>query len=469
MGLARVAQYSDSQSHRASKTLLTIPLSLFPIMLLLVLYFSQIWRDVGGVTIRLEDMLIILLVLNLLLPPLLTLKFRYRRSLLNGPILLWMATILLAVLLTFLQPFSSVTKKDSLVNGLRLILALSLFFVMYNHPAKARDKLRLIVLVTIGFSYLTTAVSILQIGHWDGWLPLSLPSILTEKVAGANTQKGREIFGLFWGDTSGHAWAAMLAIQALTVYLWARVAPRGIRRWFWYGYFGLLTLVLLRTAVRNSLFGLLATLAVLGLLRVLQSRHRFNRLVLPVLLIVGILLLIAVVLYLPSDSYYILRARAAIPRIEGGEIVISGASSIFGRVEYAEIALQLFGQRPVTGYGFYSYQELSLLWSEIKIPHAHNSLLQILAEMGLAGALAFAWLIVRLVRFLLSLHREKTTDVYLALGKELLLGVMIYIGFTLLFANPVWDPRRMGFVALLVGAMASFLYEVRKGEARERT
>jgi len=37
---------------------------------------------------------------------------------------------------------------------------------------------------------------------------------------------------------------------------------------------------------------------------------------------------------------------------------------------------------------------------------------------------------------------------------------VISVGFTALFSNLFWDPRRMGFLALLLGALASYRREI---------
>ena len=244
-----------------------VPVSLLPVALLVVLHFCQAWWEVVGFTVRSEDVLILLIWGGIALRTLAVGKLRYYRHVLNLPLLLWCGVLLFGVALTLISPFDSVTKKDALVNGFRLVLAVSTFYVMYNHPASSRSKVRVIIGVVLGFCVITTLVSLLQIGYWDGWLPFSLPPLLTEKAPGANMQPGREIFGLFVGDTSGHTWSGMLALQALLVFLYARHSRNPVRRWAGWGYFGLLVLILLRTAVRNSFLGLFVAIVGLSILR----------------------------------------------------------------------------------------------------------------------------------------------------------------------------------------------------------
>ncbi|MCP4541873.1 MAG: O-antigen ligase family protein [Chloroflexi bacterium] len=435
----------------------SISLSLSPIFLLILLYFCQVWWEVGGVTVRAEDILSIALLFNMLLPSFLRLKLRYRRSLLNGPILLWMVAIAFSVLVTIVQPFDSVTKKDALVNGVRVVLAFSTFFIMYNHPAPARAKIETILQATIWFSFITTAVSLLQIGYWDGWLPVSLPAMLIEQAPGANVEKGREIFALFIGDTGTHTWSGMLAFQALTVFLYARIAKNSLKRWSWFGYFGLLTLILLRTAVRNSLLGLLVAIACLSFLK---SRYLVNRVLKFVFLVLLGATLMLTVVYLNPDNYFVQRALAMIPQIDDGQIVVSRASHFMGRIYYAKISLRLFQLNPLLGHGFFSYQTTSTLVSPNPMVHAHNLYLQILVELGLIGAAVFGWLTLRIIKFLRYLRSLKPSAVSIVLGRDLLVSSVISIGFTALFANLLWYSRRVGFLALLLGALATYRWEI---------
>ena len=227
------------------------------LLFIVILLFCQFWVEVGGFTFRLQDGFIILLLANtLFLPTILKLKFVYIRNSLNLPILVWASVLVFGVILTFSHPFSAALKKDSLVNMVRLLLALSLFFVISNFRMDAASKARFLKQTIIGFSFVTTFVSLLQVGHWDGWLPFSLPPVLTTFAEGANTARGREIFGLFLGDTGSHTWASMLAMQALAVWLTAQQQKNQLLKAAFFSYFGVLCLILVRISVRNSILGL---------------------------------------------------------------------------------------------------------------------------------------------------------------------------------------------------------------------
>lgn len=429
--------------------------SLSSFHLLLVLLFCQLWVQLGGFTVRSEDVLIVLLLIGWLFPALLHLRLRYYRSSLNGPLLLWSGVLLLGILLTLLQPFGAEIKKDALVNGIRLLLALSLFFIAYNYPATGRRKARVVVGVTVSFSFLTTIVALLQIAYWDRWLPISLPAVLTEFKEGANTQKGREIFALFLGNTGTHVWSGMLAMQALTVFYWAQGVQDSLKRAWWYSYFGLLALILIRTSVRNSILGLFIALVSTELLWSRKSRYQFNRLFKPALMIMLALLLLAGLFYLAPNSYFVERVRQAIPQIRDRQVIISRASNVYGRVRYAEVAWRLFLHRPLVGNGYWSYETLSTRYALEPIVHAHNSYLQTLADLGAVGTIALVWLIWRLFRFSRIIWRYRFDDSYLRVLQKLWIGSLVFIGFTALFSNPFWTPREVGFRTLLLGVLAS--------------
>lgn len=448
---ASVERLKASKSSPLFRLRVGFSISLLPMALLVMLYFCQVWWEVAGFTVRSEDVLILLICGGIALRTLAVGKLRYYRHALNRPLLLWCGVLLFGVTLTLLSPFDSVTKKDALINGFRLVLAFSMFYVMYNYPAAARSKMRVIISVVLGFSVITTFVSLLQIGHWDGWLPFSLPPLLTEKAPGANTQPGREIFGLFVGDTSAHAWAAMLALQALTVFVWARRSRQISKKWLGLGYCGVLVLILLRMAVRNSFFGLFAALGGIGLLRSTKSRYPLNRLLKPLMFVSAIALLVLGLLFLAPDTYYVERARAAIPKVEDGRIVAKRASSIYGRLDYYRVAWQMFQDSPLVGHGFYSYQALSGSYGRETV-HAHNSYLQVLAESGIIGAIGFGWLLVRIVRETWVIWKRRFYDVEMVLGQELLLGTLIYMLFTAIFANTFGVPQQIGFLMLLLGS-----------------
>lgn len=426
--------------------------SWWSLRLILVLLFAQVWRDVGGLTIRLDDVVSLAMIGWWLLSSLRGLKFRYFRSHLNPPLLFWMGVIALGVVVTLVGSFSVVVKQDGAVNGFRLLLALGLFFVVANHPLPAARKIEHIFSTTIGFSFITSFVALLQIAYWSG-APLPLPAILTTVQEGANTQLGREIFALFIGNTGTHTWSAMLALQALAVWIVANSRRQWPLRAAGLAYFLVLVFILIRTSVRTSILGLGVALFALLLIQTRRSHYSFNRFARPLLLVGGVLVGVAAVLLLAPQSYYLERISQAIPQWGESGLVIDRASNIYGRVDYAANALRIYRVYPLLGGGFESYESLSGTIGTYTMIHAHNSYLQTLAELGTAGAVALLWLGWAVFRTL----RAGPPRVGAAPAKlrlwYLTVAAFIFLAFSAIFANPFWEPNQVAYRMILLGAL----------------
>lgn len=426
---------------------------------LVSLFFVQIWPEVAGFTLRLEDVLILLLWGGLLITVLFRGRLRYRRSHLNGPLLALIVLVMVAVLNTFYSPFTTAVKQDALVNGIRLILAVSLFFVVYNYPLPVGKKMDAVFGAIVGLSLVTTAVSLLQIAHWNDWLPFSLPSLLIELQKGANTARGREIFALYIGNTGTHTWSGMLALQAMVIWFYSWQTPSRLRRSLGLLYFLLLVIVLVRISVRNSILGLVFAISVIFLLTAWQSRYVVNRFVKPLLLFTFIVLGIFALFTFGAEYYFTQRILQTLPQLENGQLIISRASNIYGRLDYLAAALTIFQSNPLLGGGFYSFAPLSNSITGLNVAHAHNAYAQTLAEMGLLGGLVVAWLIIAILalfvttRFCLKANRRaaflwQTTAAY-----------FLFLAYTALFSNNFWSPTHLGIGLILLGLLATQVVE----------
>lgn len=432
----------------------------------MILLFCQLWLDVAGFTVRAQDILtIVLLGIVFLVPAVLSLKITYLPGSLNWPIFLWGVAICFGVIITLIKPYSAVLKKDALVNAVRLILALSSFYLFYNYPISSRTKVRLVTRVIIVFSFLTTLVSLLQIGYWDGWSPLPLPSSLTSLAEGANIQRGREIFGLFLGDTGAHTWAGMLAMQALTVWLVAQKIRNQVMRIGAYGYFGILCLILLRVSVRNSILGIAIVIVGITLISSHYSRYLFNRFFWPTLTVLAVIAGVIFLMIIAPDSYFVERVRQILPQWERGSLVISRQSNIYGRLSFAEMALGMFRSSPLIGNGFYSFRELSASWSPSilgttrVVDHAHNSYVQVLAELGLFGAAFLTWLLWRISAYLYATRKFLRGTHLHRFTWQLAAGNFIFILITAFFSNTFWFPYYMALSMIFLGLLASLQQE----------
>ena len=163
--------------------------------------------------------------------------------------------------------------------------------------------------------------------------------------------------------------------------------------------------------------------------------------------------------YLQPDSYFVQRALAAVPQFVDGKLVVDRASSVYGRLDYYALALRLFSQRPLTGYGFYSYQALSGRYLSRPTVHAHNSYLQTLAELGIPGVVALVWLMLRIGFYLYRTRRFFRRQGSGRLWWEFVVGGFIYLVFTMVFSNTFWLPHYVAPRMIVLGVLASLVRE----------
>lgn len=425
------------------------------------LYFCQAYVDVAGVTIRSEDVVLVLSVLATMGGLLLRGHLAQIYNRVGVAFALLMFSTGISVIVTLFQDLDIITKKDAVVNGIRSTLSFYLFFAAYHSPAPAEAKLRTILRVTVAFSLLTTTVALLQIAHWRGWLPFGLPPILTEYGERMSSAEGREIFGLFVSNNNAHVWSGMLVMQILAVLAFIVMHKRYLLRIIGVVYALILLYILSRVSVRNSILGLAIASIGLGFVSAWHNRLPWNRILKPPLIAAAAALFVSAFLALAPDTYSVERIRQVMPLFQGGQVIVSRGSNIYGRLEYWQIAGKLFIQRPFLGNGFYSYQELSRAFRQPSIVHAHNSYLHTLAEQGLMGVLALGYMGIELTRFLHRLwcHRDKG-HVFVA-SRTLLTGALLFLGFTAIFSNPLWSPNQTGYVAALTGAQASYMRQSR--------
>jgi O-antigen ligase len=173
-------------------------------------------------------------------------------------------------------------------------------------------------------------------------------------------------------------------------------------------------------------------------------------------LAVGLMVAVA---YLQLDNYFVRRALAVVPRLVDGKLVVDRASSVYGRLDYYALALRLFSQRPMIGHGFYSYQALSTLFLSKFVPHAHNSYLQTLAELGTIGALALSWLILNIGHYLAYTRRLFKRHEPERLWWEFVTGSFIFLVLSAFFANPFNAPNHIGSRMISLGVLASLAKE----------
>lgn len=426
--------------------------------LLVVLQFCQVWPEIGGFTFRFETILTSALLVYVLMTRFIHRPYRSFRNKLTMPVLIWIIVLMFGVMHTLLQPFPSGLKKDAIVNGIRLAMSFSTFFVALRYPLSPRKKLKIVLVSIIWFSFFTTTVAVAQIVYHDAWFSIQLPRCLTEHAAGANNERGREIFGLNLGDTSGHSFASFIAIQAACIFYWFGSQNRMFKKMLGVLISIMLLLLIMRVSVRAAFLGFLIGLLSVGLFDSSRKARRktqyYLKILFMVLLIFGVLLSI---LEYSSKSYYLERIASIIPKYHNNSITFKGGSNIYGRLFYWKNAEEIFIKSPIIGGGFYSYQELTSRLYHVLIPHAHNSYLQTLAELGLVGILAFILLLWRARRMWKDIVIYQSRDEIFICTRRILLWLLSFLLITMIFANTFYQPQYLSTGCILFGGLVDYV------------
>jgi len=425
--------------------------------ILIASLFIQIWFDVFGITLRLEDFISVVLVSLIILR--LNNGYRIKKLSRLDWIILWFALVLvIAIFNTTFSSYSVQAKKDALINGIRIILCLLSFFVAYDLMMHKIIGLKSIVKLIIGISLLTTSISLLQIFYWDGVLPFGLPSILTTLKEGANVEQGREIFGLYIGDTGSHKWSAMLSVQIIVVFFYLTSVKERKIKFIFGAYLLIMFYILLRISVRNSILGVIISIVAVLFLNNLPRRKfnlkDFSKAV--GVLFISIATVIILVAILPEDNYYVQRFVSAIPTFGADGIEVDRASNIVGRIYYWYFAWTLFTENPIFGSGLYSYEYLSMERSAMPTVHAHNSYFNYLAETGLVGFISLIVLLLFVFNKIWKLRRVPFTSRAFIMVRNVLLASFIFIAFTAFFGNTMYQTPELMLRFILLGSVLSY-------------
>lgn len=383
--LARNGPTADAQSQTKR--------FVWPLAIVTVLMFNQIWWDAGGFTFRFIDLVMLALLGIYLFQALHTGRLRYAHSSLNGPLLLWLGVLLLGALVTQFRPVLAVNQQDAIVNSVRLALAISLFLrrlrqpcslghgqdahrFLHRHRLQLRDDTR----------FATTNRS------------LGRPPAIQSAGGAGHVQRGRKSGagpGNLCPVCRQQRHARLVGDAGLAGALCLDSDDDTTRSVLWrlagYGYCVVLGLILVRTSVRNSILGLVVAVVFLSLLRAFKSRYVSTRLIVPALIVGGALLGALALLTFAPEQYFVQRLVQTIPRLTGQEIVIDRASNIFGRLEYAQVGVKIFQRYPLLGGGFYGYRTYYLDMTRHDHQPHHNSYVQTMAELGLVGLLSPGW------------------------------------------------------------------------------
>lgn len=431
-----------------------------PLLLSLILtcLFIQIWFDVAGVTIRTEDVLSVFLLGHFLLPVVFTLKYDFIPHPLRHSLMAWIVAIAIGILTTlFARSYDFTVQLESIVNGARLIFALAIFFLVLYANISPQELLRIFCAVILIVSFVTSTVAILQIIHWDNWLSITLPSYLITFKEFSNQEAGREIFALYLGNTQAHTWSGVLVFQSLVIYLMALNTRSHLIKNALGLYFLILCFILIRISVRNSILGLgFAITAIIIQRQFYSTRYPFNRYIKGVGFVFTVLLIVTAIVVLAPQNYFVARIWQTLPSWQDGEFLIRGGSNIYGRLRYAENAIQFFQMFPIFGGGFWSFNSLSTAFSTTSAVHAHNSYLQTAAELGLIGVIALCWLLISISRYIVKHRAISLRSADHSFVWYFTVGSTVFMLFSALFSNTFWSPAYVSLWMFSLGMLARY-------------
>lgn len=297
-------------------------------------------------------------------------RWPWPQTALDAPMLLWLGAIGLSLLLNL------ASWRRELIGIWFVLLYIGTWFLLSDLLARGVvRRAQLMNVITLG------ALPVVVIGFVQSrvWLTDQLPQMLTRAVPFALPRPGSTL-------GNPNTLAAVLVVLAPLAAAWA-LRSRGVARWMAWGITGAATLLMGLTYSRGGWVGLLAAFALLGgLLLVDQGlihpdafrrwwnrQSRSVRAGMMTTLLAGTLLVLVVVISL---------------------LVSLGQAgrTLDLRTFLYNAAIHLFADQPIAGHGLFTFGRG--LAAQFSTPpwqshsHAHNMVLHVAAELGIAGLIA---------------------------------------------------------------------------------
>jgi len=463
----RIQRFSSRRSGRGGRW------SAWPLSFLIGVLFLQIWWDVAGFTLRLEDLTRFVFIALVGAAVIVRTRVNVPLKQLSVGLAMWLSLFVIGVARTALDPeYGHQTRLNAVVNGSRIILALSGFFIIAWWPSAFKDKHRT-VLSTI---YIMGAVSIVvccfQIANWFGVLPFSLPAFLTRlppaiqerAVAGDLSVVGKMIYGLFLGERLAHTASGVLGMLFLVCWVELRFSAASLKaKWGRFGLCIAIWAVLFAMSVRNTLVGLVGAIVVLEFLRVLARKElrSISRALAGWMALTG--LIVGTLYVAPEGSILARRIQVLMPEWGPQGLSVSGLTNIYGRFEYWGAGLQLLREYPLFGSGFSSFE------ANTGIIHAHNSYVTTIAEFGLVGIAGVVALTIGIGLFIKNTANWLVLDNDRAVLYAISVGCLTFLMLTAIFGNTLYLPAYVGFCAWPLGLLAAEDQQLRRRpSAKER-
>jgi putative inorganic carbon (HCO3(-)) transporter len=377
--------------------------------------------QMGVINVGLEEALVALVLAAWLLRMMARREVRWRWPPLSLPLLLFLGVLLLSSL-------SAISLQHSLKEMVKWVEVLALYVMAANELGE--QETYLLVAVMLGTGALAALQGIYQFlfqvgpegfvlfgrfmraygtfeqpNPYAGYLGLTLPIALGVVMAGVLTMTGRaRIWWLIWAGGCG---ALMLAALIMS---WSRGA--------WLGFAAAVAVMILALVVRKGRGAVLLVVAVL--------------LVFYLLLAMGVMRVPPVV----AERFSDLLPYAGISDVRGAEVTDANFA-VLERMAHWQSALAMWTDHPWLGVGIGNYEpaygSYALpQWTE-PLGHAHNYYLNIAAESGLLGLVAYLLLWgAALLGAWRATQRSRGIAWGVALG---IVGVLVHLAVHHLFDN----------------------------------
>jgi O-antigen ligase len=351
----------------------------------------------------------------------------------------WMAVYLFVIILS---SFGAVSRTRSLVVILATALVMATAMLVADR-LKASDT-RIVYVVLAGVTAAVCVFGLYQfigdsLGLGTAWT--GLRSNYTRDVFGFPRIQSTALEPLFLGS---------FLLIPLILTLGAGVTGRLKKPWL-LPLLGVITCILTLTLSRGAFAGAIVATLAIGILLARHMRLRFTLLSVGVAALgIGIAFgLIALTTSLNKKA--VQHGSAAVTRFARQSTTVSSGPSAADadRGVNRQLALDAFGSRPILGYGignFGTYAE-SAFPAMYRGSGGHitvnNEYLEVLAETGIAGALALAGIVISLAIMVLHALRNTGTDPKLRFWITCLSAICVgfavqYYAFSTLYVMHIW-------------------------------
>lgn len=138
----------------------------------------------------------------------------------------------------------------------------------------------------------------------------------------------------------------------------------------------------------------------------------------------------------------------------------SGQRALEARYVLYELALLLFNQKKIFGHGINTFLHYTFVYNMPEKTHAHNLILQFLAEIGLIGTILFLVFFIcnilkncKLVNKAYMYKKEHIKKRYIT---QFCLFVQIMILFNSITANPIYEARQLSIYFIAISILLNY-------------